>query len=224
MRERLIDVSTWNGSIDWKKVYDSGIRYAMLRSGFGVENPNQADNKFQKNIKNALGAGIKCGVYHYSYAQSVAEAKFEADFCLKIIKGHKLDLPVAFDIEDSSQTHLSKDALTNIVIAFCDKIKSAGYTPMLYCNAIWLEDYLYKDILTGKYDLWLSHFGASLPNINCTIWQYSDKGRVSGIAGDVDLNYIYKAGGVPPQSRRGGVPPQSRRGIGFASKTSTLTR
>ena len=193
MREKLIDVSTWSGSIDWKKVYDSGIRYAMLRSGFGVENPNQADNKFQKNIKNALGAGIKCGVYHYSYAQSVAEAKFEADFCLKIIKGHKLDLPVAFDIEDSSQTHLSKDALTNIVIAFCDKIKSAGYTPMLYCNAIWLEDYLYKDILTGKYDLWLSHFGASLPNINCTIWQYSDKGRVSGIAGEVDLNYIYKA-------------------------------
>lgn len=192
MQEKCIDVSTWNGNIDWDKVYKSGVKYAMIRSSFGVENPNQVDNKFIRNIENATKAGIKCGVYHYSYAQSVAEAQKEAEFCLKTIKGYKIDLPVAFDIEDSSQTHLGKDTLTNIVIAFCDKIKSAGYTPMLYCNPSWLNSYLHKDKLLGKYDLWLAHWGVSAPSFECTIWQYSDSGTVSGISGNVDLNYIYK--------------------------------
>ena len=192
MKEKLIDVSTWNGNIDWDKVYKSGVRYAMIRSSFGVENPNQVDNKFVRNITNAQKAGVKCGIYHYSYAKSADEAKKEAEFCLKTIKDYKIDLPVAFDIEDSSQTGLGRRVCTDMVIAFCEKIKSAGYTPMLYCNTIWLSDYLHKDILTGKYDLWLSHFGTSLPTINCTIWQYSDNGRISGILGDVDLNYIYK--------------------------------
>ena len=160
MQEKLIDVSTWNGNIDWDKVYKSGVRYAMIRSSFGIENPNQIDNKFVRNIENAIKVGIKCGIYHYSYARSVAEAKKEADFCLKTIKNYKIDLPVAFDIEDSSQTNLGKDALTSIVIAFCDRIKSAGYTPMLYCNPSWLNSYLHKDKLIGKYDLWLCPGGA----------------------------------------------------------------
>lgn len=192
MQEKLIDVSTWNGNIDWDKVYKSGVRYAMIRSSFGVENPNQIDNKFVRNIENAIKAGVKCGIYHYSYAKSAAEAKKEADFCLKTIKNYEIDLPVAFDIEDSSQTSLGKDTLTNIVIAFCDKIKSAGYTPMLYCNPSWLNSYLHKDKLIGKYDLWLAHWGVSSPAFKCTIWQYSDSGIVSGISGNVDLNYIYK--------------------------------
>ena len=192
MKEKLIDVSTWNGNIDWDKVYKSGVRYAMIRSSFGIENPNQIDNKFVRNITNAVKAGVKCGVYHYSYAQSADEAKKEAGFCLKTIKGYKIDLPVAFDIEDSSQTHLGKDTLTSIVIAFCDKIKSAGYTPMLYCNPSWLNSYLHKDKLLGKYDLWLAHWGVSSPGFDCAIWQYSENGSVSGISGSVDMNWIFK--------------------------------
>ena len=192
MKEKCIDVSTWNGIIDWEKVYKSGVRYAMIRSSFGVENPNQIDNKFVRNIENAIKAGVKCGIYHYSYAKSAAEAKKEADFCLKTIKNYKIDLPVAFDIEDSSQTGLGKDALTNIVIAFCDKIKSAGYMPMLYCNPSWLNSYLHKNKLLGKYDLWLAHWGVSAPSYNCAIWQYSENGSVPGISGSVDMNWIYK--------------------------------
>ena len=192
MKEKLIDVSTWNGNIDWDKVYKSGVRYAMIRSSFGIENPNQIDNKFVRNIENAIKVGIKCGIYHYSYARSVAEAKKEADFCLKTIKNYKIDLPVAFDIEDSSQTHLGKDTLTSIVIAFCDRIKSAGYTPMLYCNPSWLNSYLHKDKLLGKYDLWLAHWGVSSPGFDCTIWQYSENGSISGISGNVDMNWIFK--------------------------------
>ena len=192
MKEKCIDVSTWNGIIDWEKVRKSGVKYAMIRSSFGVENPNQIDNKFFRNIQNATAAGMKCGIYHYSYAQSVEAAKKEADFCIKTIKGYKIDLPVAFDIEDSSQTHLGKDTLTNIVIAFCDRIKKAGYTPMLYCNPNWLNNYLYKDKLIGKYDIWLAQWQVSAPSYNCCIWQYSDSGTVSGISGNVDMNYIYK--------------------------------
>ena len=192
MKEKLIDVSTWNGNIDWDKVYKSGVRYAMIRSSFGIENPNQVDNKFVRNITNAQRAGVKCGIYHYSYAKSAAEAKKEAEFCLKTIKGYKIDLPVAFDIEDSSQTNLGKDALTSIVIAFCDRIKSAGYRPMLYCNPNWLCNYLHKDKLINKYDIWLANWGVSAPSYNCAIWQYSENGSVPGISGSVDMNWIYK--------------------------------
>ena len=192
MKEKLIDVSTWNGNIDWDKVYKSGVRYAMIRSSFGVENPNQVDNKFVRNITNAQRAGVKCGIYHYSYAKSAAEAKKEAEFCLKTIKGYKLDLPVAFDIEDSSQTHLGKDTLTSIVIAFCDRIKSAGYRPMLYCNPNWLCNYLHKDKLINKYDIWLANWGVSAPSYNCAIWQYSESGSVPGVSGSVDMNWIFK--------------------------------
>ena len=192
MREKLIDVSTWNGNIDWNKVYKSRVKYAMIRSSFGIENPNQVDNKFVRNITNAQRAGVKCGVYHYSYAQSVAEAQKEAEFCLKTIKNYKIDLPVAFDIEDSSQTHLGKDTLTSIVIAFCDRIKSAGYRPMLYCNPNWLCNYLHKDKLINKYDIWLANWGVSAPSYNCAIWQYSENGSVPGISGSVDMNWIFK--------------------------------
>ena len=192
MKEKCIDVSTWNGIIDWEKVYKSGVRYAMIRSSFGVENPNQIDNKFVRNITNAVRAGVKCGVYHYSYAQSAFEAKREAEFCLKTIKGYKIDLPVAFDIEDSSQTHLGKDTLTSIVIAFCDRIKSVGYRPMLYCNPNWLCNYLHKDKLINKYDIWLANWGVSAPSYNCAIWQYSENGSVPGVSGSVDMNWIYK--------------------------------
>ena len=192
MKEKLIDVSTWNGNIDWNKVYKSRVKYAMIRSSFGIENPNQVDNKFVRNITNAQRAGVKCGVYHYSYAQSVAEAQKEAEFCLKTIKNYKIDLPVAFDIEDSSQTHLGKDTLTSIVIAFCDRIKSAGYRPMLYCNPNWLCNYLHKDKLINKYDIWLANWGVSAPSYNCAIWQYSENGSVPGISGSVDMNWIYK--------------------------------
>ena len=192
MKETLIDVSTWNGNIDWDKVYKSGVRYAMIRSSFGVENPNQVDNKFVRNITNAQRAGVKCGIYHYSYAKSATEAKKEAEFCLKTIKGYKIDLPVAFDIEDSSQTNLGKDTLTSIVIDFCDRIKSAGYRPMLYCNPNWLNNYLHKNKLLGKYDLWLAHWGVSSPSYDCAIWQYSENGGVPGISGSVDMNWIFK--------------------------------
>ena len=91
-----------------------------------------------------------------------------------------------------SQTHLGKNTLISIVIAFCDRIKSAGYRPMLYCNPNWLCNYLHKDKLINKYDIWLANWGVSAPSYNCAIWQYSENGSVPGISGSVDMNWIFK--------------------------------
>ena len=221
MREKLIDVSTWNGNIDWNKVYKSRVKYAMIRSSFGIENPNQVDNKFVRNITNAQRAGVKCGIYHYSYAKSATEAKKEADFCLKTIKNYKIDLPVAFDIEDSSQTHLGKDTLTSIVIAFCDRIKSAGYRPMLYCNPNWLCNYLHKDKLINKYDIWLANWGVSAPSYNCAIWQYSENGSVPGISGSVDMNWIYKDyTSTKPSTTKPVIKPSSVKKTDYSVKVT----
>ncbi len=221
MKEKLIDVSTWNGNIDWDKVYKSGIRYAMIRSSFGVENPNQIDNKFVRNITNAVRAGVKCGVYHYSYAKSAAEAKKEAEFCLKTIKGYKIDLPVAFDIEDSSQTGLDRRVCTDMVIAFCDKIKSAGYRPMLYCNPNWLQNYLYKDELLKKYDIWLANWGVSSPSYDCAIWQYSESGSVPGVSGSVDMNWIYKDyTSTKPSTTKPATKPSSVKKTDYSVKVT----
>lgn len=192
MNAKCIDVSVWQGNIDWNAVRKSGIQYAMIRSSYGVENPNQVDAKFVRNITNAVAAGVKCGVYHYSYAKSVEEAKKEAEFCLKTIRGYQIDLPVAFDLEDNSQISLGRTTLTNMVIAFCDAIKAAGYTPMLYTNPSWLNSYLNSNILIGKYDLWLAQWRVSQPSVKCAMWQYSESGRVPGISGAVDMDILYK--------------------------------
>ena len=109
MQRKGIDVSTWQGNIDWNKVKADGIEFAMLRSSFGKENPDkQTDNKFWQNYRNAKAAGVPIGAYHYSYATTVEDAKKEADFFLSIVKGCQFEYPIAFDIEDDSQMYKSE--------------------------------------------------------------------------------------------------------------------
>lgn len=187
-----IDVSTWQNNIDWNQVKESGIEFAMIREGYGKNDPNQIDDCFRRNAEEAQKNGIPFGVYHYSYAQSVNDAVNEAKFCLSNIDKYQLGYPVAFDIEDSSMQHLGKRTLTDICKAFCEQIEQAGYYAMIYCNVNWLENYLYKDELLSKYDLWLAHWEVDSPKYECGIWQYSDSGKVSGISGNVDLSISYK--------------------------------
>lgn len=205
-----IDVSKWNEEIDWKKVEEAtkssarmgapfersesgtGIEFAMIREGYGRNNPNQVDKNFHTNIKNALDSGIHCGVYHYSYAVDVQDAINEANFCLENIKGYSLEYPVAFDIEDKSMKKLGKRTLTDICKAFCDTIEQHGYYAAIYTNVNWLENYLYKDELLPKYDLWLAEWNKDKPSYSCGLWQFSNKGCVYGINGDVDMNLSYK--------------------------------
>lgn len=188
MQLKGIDVSVWQNNIDWAQVKASGIEFAMVRLGYA----QTLDKKFKINVQNAVNAGVNVGVYLYSYATSVSEAKKEAEFVLSVIKDYSILYPVAFDLEDKSQENLGKRLITDIAVAFCSVIESAGYYTMLYCNADWLRNRIdYNRI--KNYDIWVAQWTSKLTYENpCGIWQYSSTGTIPGISGDVDLNISYK--------------------------------
>ena len=187
-----IDVSKWNGNINWDKVKSAGINFAIVREGYGKRDPRQVDKKFKDNINGAKSVRIHTGIYHYSYADSVEDAINEAQFCLENIEGLKLEYPVIIDVEDKEQLKLNNRQRTDIVKAFCSEIEKHGYYAMFYCNLNWLNNYLYKDELLPKYDLWLAQWNIDKPPFSCGIWQYSSTGKIDGIDGNVDLDVSYK--------------------------------
>lgn len=188
MKVTAIDVSYCQTGVDYNKVKNSGIDAVIIRAGFGKET-YQKDSEFETHYRNAKKAGLAVGVYWYSYAYSVAEAKQEAKVCLACIKGKTLELPVYYDLEESGQTRLGMSALTNIAIAFCDAIKSGGYRAGVYSNLNWLNNYLDYERLRSKYSIWLAQWSSS-PSKSCDIWQNADNGRISGISGNVDTDVI----------------------------------
>lgn len=187
-----IDVSSWQGKIDWHLVKNQGIYFAMIRSGYGRKNDNQIDKMFNYNIEQAQEQHIHTGIYHYSYAKSIEDAKQEADFCIDIIKNYKHTYPIAFDIEDISMKKLGKRKLTDICKGFCDELINSSYYPCIYTNVNWLENFLYKDELIGKYDIWLAQWNVTSPKYSCCIWQHTDSGILNGIDTNVDMNMSYK--------------------------------
>lgn len=191
MMSNGIDCSKWQGLIDWNAVKNSDIKFAIIREGYGKENPNQVDKQFETNYKNAKLAGIHLGVYHYSYADSIDDAKLEAQFCLKNIQGKQFEYPIVFDIEDSEMLSLTNQQRTDLVKSFCSTIEDSGYYAMYYCSLNWYNNYLIPTQLSD-YDLWLAQWYVQNPTISCGIWQYSEKGSVKGIAGNTDLNISYK--------------------------------
>lgn len=192
MKLKGMDVSKWQGSINWSEVKKDGTEFAILREGWGKKSSTQIDKQFKRNYENAKSVGIPVGCYHYSYADSVLDARLEAEFCLENIRGLKLEYPVCFDIEDREMLKLSNRQRTDIVKAFCGEIEKAGYYAMFYCSAHWLNNYLIKDELIRKYDLWLAQWDVGTPAVSCGIWQKSDKGTINGIVGNVDLDIAYK--------------------------------
>lgn len=188
MKVTAIDVSYCQTGVDYNKVKNSGIDAVIIRAGFGKES-YQKDSEFETHYKNAKKAGLAIGVYWYSYAYSVAEAKQEAKVCLACIKGKTLELPVYYDLEESGQTRLGMSALTNIAIAFCDAIKASGYRAGVYSNLNWLNNYLDYEKLRNKYSIWLAQWSSS-PSKACDIWQNADNGRINGINGNVDTDVI----------------------------------
>ena len=192
-----IDVSKWQGEIDWSKVKAAGVKFAMIRLGYGSADGSACgiDPYFDKNVTNALKSGIDVGCYFYSYATSVAAAKKEAAFVIDVLKKYKgvFTYPIAFDLEDNSQKALSKTVLTDIVIAFGDAIEKAGFYCSLYSNPSWLKSYLDADSLK-RFDLWLALWADTPKSYTGTfgIWQNSSKGSVNGINGNVDTDYAYK--------------------------------
>ncbi|MBE6035853.1 MAG: hypothetical protein E7222_14320 [Clostridiales bacterium] len=193
-----VDVSRYQGDIDWTKVKASGISFAMLRAGYrGYESGKiNIDEKFLQNIQQALAADIQVGVYFFSQAITEEEAIEEADFVLQNISSYQITYPIVFDLEEISssdhRTHsLTKEQRTTIALAFCKRIKDAGYIPMVYGNASWLTDY-YDLTQIIKYDIWLAQYADS-PSYpyDFKMWQYTNKGYVDGINHIVDINLCF---------------------------------
>lgn len=187
-----IDVSKWQGKIDWERVKESGVEFAIIRDGFGVKLPGHKDRFFDINIIEAHKNGIDCGVYHYSYAKNEYEAEGEAYFCLENLKGQKFEYPIVFDIEEDEIRGYGRDKLANICQSFCRKIREKGYYACIYANLNWVTNYLDNRRLFGEFDLWLARYNRSASSIYpCGIWQYTSSGCINGINGNVDCNISY---------------------------------
>lgn len=195
---KVIDVSTHQGDVDWKTVAGEGIKMAMIRSGYGWENyPSQVDNNLYKNLKGAKAAGLKVGIYHYSYATNEEEARKEAEYCLRAIKDQEVDLPIAYDVEEDEHSKLTKSQLTDLTCAFCDKIREAGYLPMVYTKLELLKSKLDYNRLKS-YDLWIAQYATSCDfDKPYLMWQYTKTGLISGVEGYVDFSYYYFDKTVP---------------------------
>ncbi|MGN0429478.1 MAG: GH25 family lysozyme [Acetatifactor sp.] len=190
-----IDVSKWNGNIDWKAVKNSGVSYVIIRCGYRGSSQGMLieDPKFAKNIQGATDAGLKVGVYFFSQAIDEIEAVYEASFVLEKIKGYKISYPIFLDVEPSGGRgdKIDKATRTAVCKAFCKTIQNAGYTAGVYANRNWLEEMLDPSQL-GEYKIWLAQY-AKEPTYKgrYDMWQYKSTGTIAGISGNVDMNISY---------------------------------
>ncbi|MBR3768601.1 MAG: glycoside hydrolase family 25 protein [Clostridia bacterium] len=191
-----IDVSVFQGDIDWNQVAKDGIDFVMLRVGFrgyGTKGIMQIDEKFYENCKGADAAGLKVGVYFYSQAINEEEAREEARFVLEAIKGIKLQFPIAYDWEyvdnaEARTANMTSSEITACAKAFCEEIKAAGHTAIIYFNCE-IGYFEYELATLSQYDFWLAEY-FEYPSFvyDYKMWQYTDSGTVKGINGNVDIN------------------------------------
>lgn len=190
-----IDVSRYQGAIDFERVKAAGVDFVLLRSsiGDGSDITTGEDIRFAVNMREAKKAGLMVGAYHYLLGEDVEDALAEARFFIKTISKYELDFPAVLDFEDPwQQNYLTNDERTAMALAFMREVENAGYYPMLYVNTNWAENYLDMSKL-GKYELWLAEWHPK-PSYNGKfgVWQYTAYGGVSGIEGDVDLDICTK--------------------------------
>lgn len=192
-----IDVSSFQGVIDWEKVKNDGVEFAFIRVGLrgDTEGKLMLDSKFEDNIKGATDAGIDVGVYFYTQAISKEEAVEEAEFVLEAIEPYEITYPIAFDIEDNKggrNASLTMEEYTDITRSFVDTISKSGYNPMIYGNLrtmfYMIDQSLFEDV-----NKWFAYYNKELYYpYDFAIWQYSSTGTVDGIDGMVDLNIALK--------------------------------
>ena len=184
-----VDISEFQQGINFNKMKNDGIKAVIIRAGYGRES-SQKDCMFESHYRNAKAAGLKIGVYWYSYADSAGDAEKEAKACLECINNKSLDMPIYYDLEDNSQVKLGKTKLTEIAERFCDTIKKSNYRAGVYANLNWFNNYLDYDKLKKKYSIWLAQYN-SVNELSCDIWQNSSTGRVSGYGKNIDTNIIF---------------------------------
>ena len=191
MEKKGIDVSYHQGIIDWKKVKNDGVTFAIIRAGYGK---TQMDKKFIENICGANTANIEVGIYWFIYAKDISEAIENADrchACISLYKGiikHKVWADWEYDSDKRNPQN--KDSRTAIVKAFCERLESHGYEVGVYANPDYIKSKFDMSQLS-KYPLWLAKYSTSKGSYNPFMWQYSSKGTVNGISGNVDMNILY---------------------------------
>lgn len=192
-----IDVSKYQGKIDWQQVKEAGVEFVMIRlgyRGYGQGTLNE-DPMAQENYRGAKAAGLKVGAYFFSQAISVEEAEEEAEYAMQIARDWELDMPLVYDWEclaDDYRT-IGVDArlLTDCTKAFCDAVKAQGLTPMIYFNPNQSRKQMYLAELTG-YDFWLAMYSDQMDYpYKVDMWQYTNQGSVPGISGNVDINLYF---------------------------------
>lgn len=193
-----IDVSSFQGEIDWQQVRAAGVEFVMIRiggRGYSQEGKLYADSKAQENYIGAKAAGIQVGAYFFSQAISVAEAKEEAAYALELIRDWKLELPVVFDWEylgqEARTANVDKRTLTDCTLAFCRDIEDSGREAMTYFNPNQSDNHIYLEELT-EYRSWLALYSDRMTYPHrVDMWQYTNAGTVPGIEGEVDLNLYF---------------------------------
>ena len=187
MTYKVIDVSYWQGAINWKQVYADGVRGAIIRFADGM----MADSRFTSNMQNAKAAGLHVGAYIFSRALNLKQAREEAKRIIKACKPYKCDLPLYIDLEWSEQAQIA-NALATAYLDECDK---QGVKGGIYANLNWFKNYINAKKF-AKYPLWIAQYNDKMTHENPDLfgmWQYSSKGRVKGISGNVDMNKLYIA-------------------------------
>lgn len=185
---RGIDLSEFQNNVDYKKLKEQGIEYAILRCGFGKDS-NQKDKMFETHYQGCKNAGIKVGAYLYSYCTAVENAKWEAQNCLNCIDGKQLDLPIFYDLEEQRTANLGRAAVTQIALEFCRIIESKGYKAGVYANLNWFKNYIdVTPIQSEGFKIWLAQWGVNKPtaNFKYDFWQYTNQLHVANITCDGD--------------------------------------
>ena len=199
MATKVIDVSRWNGAIDFKKVKAAGITGVIIKAGvtgYGAGHSMERDANFETNYKNAKAAGLNVGAYYYSGAMSEAFAEKEAKYFLTLLKGKEFDLPVYMDVEEThsptNMPSLGKAKLTSIVYKWCEIVEKAGYFVGFYTAKSWCNTYLNMNTLS-RFTFWLAQWSSKPTYTGAyAMWQYTRDGSVSGISGRVDMNWCYQ--------------------------------
>ena len=189
-----LDVSEFQGEVDWERVKAAGYKFAMLRAGYGY---NTIDKQFRRNASECNRIGLPVGAYWFCYAFSPEKAVQEADGCIDTVSEYRLDYPVCYDIEQASADYIEKQDVSftpalakNVVKSFCDRIEAKGYYAMFYTNRNFLDTYLGTE-LSKRYAYWYARYADRFDGTDCGIWQYTSTGSVPGITGNVDLDLGY---------------------------------
>ncbi len=189
-----LDVSKFQGEVDWEQVKAAGYQFAMLRAGYGS---NTVDPQFRRNAAECNRIGLPIGAYWFCYATSPSSAVQEADGCINVISDYKLEYPVCYDIEQATVDYAAGEGVTftpalarQLVQSFCSRIEEKKYFAMFYSNRNFLDQYLGED-LAKRYSLWYARYTDTFDGTDCDMWQYTSLGSVPGISGNVDLDISY---------------------------------